>query len=413
MSLDALAEILRSRTGIDAASLGPGALASAVRARRQGLSDAGLAAYAAEVERDPRARAELLSELLVHETSFFRYPAVFPALVEHLQARRAAGVRPLRVLSAPCSTGQEPASVMMALLEAGVPPSDVVLDALDLSPGVVARAREGLYTALELRGLSEERRTRHMRPEPGGWRLVPEVLASVRWAVGDLLEPSFGMGSRPYDAILCRNLLIYLTAEARRRLLDTLRRILAPEGLLFLGHAEVLPARAQGFAPAGPPEIYAVREAASPARPSVAAPRGPEPRELAALRAAAPTPLSAQPPSGPTPSTAEPVLAAARRLLHAGDAEEALRVLAAEERAGRARVEHHHLMAVLARALDRGDEAQRALERALTLEPRHAPSLRLAALVAREDGDPERAAQLEARAERAEAAAPPGGGGSA
>ena len=82
-----------------------------------------------------------------------------------------------------------------------------------------------------------------------------------------------------------------------------------------------------------------MREAASPARPSVAAPRGaPEPRELAALRAAAPTPLSAQPPSGPTPSTAEPVLAAARRLLHAGDAEEALRVLAAEERAGRARV---------------------------------------------------------------------------
>jgi chemotaxis protein methyltransferase WspC len=417
VSLERLAQVLRDLTGLDAAALGSGALPQAVAARRPGASSSvtALAAYADEVRRDPAARYDLVADLLVHETSFFRYPAAFTLLAERVRTVLSDPARTVRVLSAPCSTGQEPASVAMALIEAGVPLERVQLDAADLSPAVVARARDGFYGPGEARGLDPARRARFAVREGGGWRLKPDIVGLVSYSVMDLLDPAFGAGLEPYDVILCRNLLIYLTPEARARLFATLAHRLGPGGVLLLGHAEIVPARDAGFLPYGPPEAYCVTraDAHAPERPGTPvsradlAPRGKPPNRRADAAGPRTAPAAAPvraPRSAPRTAPApEPVLTQARRLADLGRLDEALGLLSAEERAGRAGPDHFHLTAVLYRALARPEDADLALTRALYLDSRHVPALRLAALVAGEQGDGEKAARLEARAERAAA----------
>lgn len=475
MSLERLSEVLAETTGFDTASVGRGGLVAALSGRVD-LEDAGaVALYVERVAQDPEARASLLSDLLVHETSFFRYPGSFAFLAEEVCRRLAAGARRVRILSAPCSTGQEPASVVMALLEAGIERGAFVVDALDLSTVVVARARAGVYNASESRSLSPARRARFARPAGNGIVLLPEVLGSIRYQQGDLLDPASVRGMGPYDLVLCRNLLIYLTAQAREHIVRVLEQLMAADGLLMLGHAEVAPSRPLGLVPVGPPEAYVVAEAVTAAerggisRPgargaagtaagsgaaagtSERAPAGrpgagrPGASPAGAAQAAAARPGALRPPAGTGPASpararpalplvrpvlkapartlvpaavagagpapgevapegaagGESVLVRARRLGQDGQAEQALALLAEAEGMRTPTPDELHLAAVLTRALERPEETRRALTRALYLDPRHVPSLRLAALVAEEEGDRESARRLEGRAERA------------
>lgn len=427
MSLERLAEVLAQSTGFDTDSVGRGGLLAALSGRVD-IEDAGaVALFAERVAQDSEARASLLADLLVHETSFFRYPGSFAFLAEEVRRRLASGVRVVRILSAPCSSGQEPASVVMALLEAGVDRAAFTVDALDLSAAVVARARAGVYTAGEARSLSPARRARFARVVGSGIALLPEVVGPVRYRQGDLLDPASLEGLGPYDLVLCRNLLIYLTPEAREHIVRVLERLMAADGLLMLGHAEVAPSRPLGLVPVGPPDAYVVAEAVTAAEREgvsrVGAPRPPAPGSARPARG--PLLRPAVPPARPRPpaplsrpvlkapargvagapdAAGDSVLVRARKLGQDGQVEQALALLAEAEGTRTPTPDELHLAAVLTRALDRPEETRRALTRALYLDPRHAPSLRLSALVASEEGDRDAARRFEGRAERAEAA---------
>ena len=418
MSLARLAAVLADATGIDVETLGRGGLAQALVGRCDAEDEGALARYAERIATDTDARGLLLADLLVHETSFFRYPGSFAWIVEEVRRRSVAGAPLVRVLSAPCSTGQEPASVVMALLEAGLSGAAVQVDAVDVSAAVVERARRGMHGPAALRGLSAERRARFTTPTPEGARLTAEIQAPIRYLTGDLLDPLFGIDGLPYDLVLCRNLLIYLTPAARERVLGTVRRLLAPGGVAFVGHAEVAAARLVGLVPSGPAEAYAVAHelpralpwaapssapaavAAAPGRVARSVLRGAPPAARAAVHPR-PAPGSALAPSVPEP--VESVLVSARRLGQAGRAEEALALLARVEGERTPSPDELHLAAVLERALGRAAEVERSLTRALYLDPRHVPTLRLAALVADEEGEQEKARRLRERAERAAA----------
>lgn len=414
MSLARLAAVLAASTGIDVETLGRGGLAQALVGRCDPEDEEALARYAERIVTDTEARGLLLADLLVHETSFFRYPGSFGLIVEEVRRRCAAGAPVVRVLSAPCSTGQEPASVVMALLEAGLPGAAVQVDAVDVSAAVVASARRGVFGPAALRGLSAERRARFTTPVPEGARLTAEIQAPIRYLTGDLLDPLFGTDGLRYDLVLCRNLLIYLGPAARERLLRTVSRLLAPGGVALLGHAEVAAGRRVGLMPSGPAEAYAVtaerpRGAASPApaAPSTVPMRATRSEPRAAALASR-TVVRPRPAHGPAlapsdPKPVESVLVAARRLGQAGRAEEALALLARAEGERTPSPDELHLAAVLERALGRAAEVGRSLTRALYLDPRHVPSLRLAALVADEEGEHEKGRRLRERAERAAA----------
>ncbi len=217
------------------------------RLRLLAISDFG--EYLGRVIDDPVERAEMIDRMMTNETKFFREPAQFDFLaktaVPRWTAEAAAGARPkrLRVWRAGCSTGEEPYSVAMQL--AGTLPRDVALEILatDLSTKALARAREAVWPlarAAEIpTAFLKAFMLRGTGPEEGRMKAGPELRGLVTFERRNLADETDVPGG-PFDAILCRNVLIYFDAEGKRRVVARLLDHLAPGGYFFVGHAETL-----------------------------------------------------------------------------------------------------------------------------------------------------------------------------
>ena len=410
MSLRRIAATLRETAGLEAKALGASHLAEAV-ARLEAMAGIDAGAYADLMAADVEARELLIGELLVHETSFFRYPASFHHLASLAVARAAARPGPVRVLSAACATGQEPYSAAIALLEAGVPPERVSIDAFDRSSSAIGRARAGRFDRSRIRGLAPERVSRWFESEGGTLSISPVIRALVRFETGNILDEECPFSHVSYDAVFCRNLLIYFTEAARHRALAAIRASLAPDGVLYLGHAEVPVARAAGFTLVSGSAAYAcLARLPEVARPTAAAERtasGPPepaapsvPLEAPSRPAAAYATRTVAAPAIPAPRETD-VLREARALADQGRILEACGLLDAAATRGRPGADHFLLLALLRRAAGRVREADEALGRALYLDPSHGAALLLAAVAAEGRGERNVAARLHARARAA------------
>jgi chemotaxis protein methyltransferase WspC len=174
----------------------------------------------------------------VPETWFFRDGAAFAALARRAAERVAcAPGRVIRVLSAPCSTGEEPYSAAMALLDAGLDPASFAIDALDLSARAIEHARAGCYGRNAFRGTQTAFRTRFFTPTADGWLLDEQVRSRVQFRQANLMEACADTGVR-YDFVFCRNVLIYFDRDAQDRAIRQLASRLADDGMLFVGPAE-------------------------------------------------------------------------------------------------------------------------------------------------------------------------------
>ncbi|NEM46493.1 MAG: chemotaxis protein CheR, partial [Xanthomonas perforans] len=128
----------------------------------------------------------LVEAVVVPETWFFRYPESFAALVNLARERSThlAGARPLRILSLPCSTGEEPYSIAMALLDGGLPGDGFRIDAMDISEVNLQRAERALYGRNSFRGDDLSFRDRHFAVTPEGFELRSQVRRKVRLLAG-------------------------------------------------------------------------------------------------------------------------------------------------------------------------------------------------------------------------------------
>jgi chemotaxis protein methyltransferase WspC len=254
---------LARETGIDAASLGTHALQRAVLERVHAtqaedaphpshhgadtlMTDDPLASIADDLIEDyslllnasPDERQALVERLVVPETWFFRDREAFVALARLAHERLAREpARVLRVLSAPCSTGEEPYSIAMALLDAGIGAGRFAVDALDISARVIELASKAVYGRNSFRGHAIDFRERHFSTTTGGWLLNERVQQSVRFAHANLFEPRPGADAC-YDFIFCRNVLIYFHRDAQDRAIRLLDAQLADNGTIFVGPAE-------------------------------------------------------------------------------------------------------------------------------------------------------------------------------
>ncbi|MFO0928241.1 MAG: protein-glutamate O-methyltransferase CheR [Gemmataceae bacterium] len=252
MNLTAVLDLLRERTGIDPDTLGAGAVPAAVRARLHRIGERDAAAYACRLRADAAEFARLVDEVVVPETWFFRGGDLFWHLADHVRAAAA----PVRVLSLPCSTGEEPYSLAIALTERGVPPARWSIEAVDLSGRHVEQARRGVYRAFSFRQLPTSLRDRYFSPAGDDWQLSPAIRTAVQFRVGNILEPALLGVVGPFDLVFCRNLFIYLGRDARRRAVDTVAGLVRDGGLLCLGHADPLDPADGRFAPTGPPAYF-------------------------------------------------------------------------------------------------------------------------------------------------------------
>lgn len=251
------------------------------------------------LEHDPRALQELLDRVTVQETSFFRDPGQFEALVTSVLPTLRG---PVTAWSAGCANGQEAYTLAMVLAEAGV--GDWRVLATDVSSRALARTRTARYRDKELRGVDAGRRERFFTRDGDDWvvstALRDRVATSRLNLVGDLLpgEP----GSCPI--VFCRNVLIYFRAEDVVEFLERLARWMPPDGYLFLGYSESLWQVTDAFklVRLGNAFVYrpAVGASGGPAR------TPPSPTPLQAPATAPPPRRAAAPPLAPVPATPSP-----------------------------------------------------------------------------------------------------------
>jgi chemotaxis protein methyltransferase CheR len=181
----------------------------------------------------------LVQVLLVHETYFFReLPPLI--VIAGLLADRVAAFGRARVWSAACSTGEEPLTLAMLLAERGILDRVDVL-ATDLSEQAIQRARENRHSRRSLRaGHPVELAQRYLDATRDGVAAVPAIKEAVRFGVLNLLDARAVARLGVFDAILCRNVLIYFRDEQIVRVVERLRSALAPAGVLAVGVSESL-----------------------------------------------------------------------------------------------------------------------------------------------------------------------------
>jgi chemotaxis protein methyltransferase WspC len=237
-----VAAVLARHLGLEVSSIGASALKAAIseRAKARGVD---IDSYARALDGNRTELAALVDEIVVPESWFFRDRIPFQHLAQHA-ARLVRKGKHVRVLSAPCSTGEEPYSVAMALVDLGIAARQVTIDAIDVSPPLLEAAREGIYRKSSFRGVEERFRTEYfVAPKEKAeetWQLAEGIRSMVRFRTANLVTPDFLGAEKPYDIILCRNLLIYLTSDARAIALGRLAELLAEGGILVVGHAEAL-----------------------------------------------------------------------------------------------------------------------------------------------------------------------------
>lgn len=240
---DYLSEFLRRRSGLSLtpyrAHLIEGRLAPI--ARRFGFRNVEALLRELRYARETLARA-VTEAMTTNDSSFFRDKLLFDhfrdAILPELVAVRAAR-KHLRIWSAACAAGQEAYSLAMILDQMKLADKGWSIDliATDLSSDLIARAEEGVYTEFETsRGLNPRHLATYFQRAGSSWRITDRLKRMISFRTFNLLD-SYGW-LHELDAVFCRNVLIFLESKAKREVIEKISEVIAPEGVLVLGHAE-------------------------------------------------------------------------------------------------------------------------------------------------------------------------------
>jgi chemotaxis protein methyltransferase WspC len=409
MAQSEIANLLKLTIGVDAATIGQSVIDHAIRARMAACRLTDLTEYREWLRCSEAELQALIEAVVVPETWFFRDEETFSALVHFVMDDwvPAHPVGVLRILSAPCSSGEEPYSISMALLDAGLPPRRFTIDALDISVSALAQAKRTLFGKNAFRGGDLAFRERHFRQTPKGYELAQSVAGQVHYQRGNLIDADLLAGAEGYDFIFCRNVLIYFDRATQERVIRSLDRLLAVDGILFVGPAEAFLTRCSGFSGANHPRAFACRKAAAKKAAPPAEPPPEKPRS-ATVRRASPPPKRIQKPvsKAAVPAPSPPAdLEAAQRLADAGRLGEARTVCEALLKEHGASASAYFLLGLVRDGMGDHREASDCYRKVLYLEPNHPEALLHLALLAEKQGDPASARRLQIRARRVEEAA--------
>ena len=401
--------LLKETIGLDSASVGSSTIDRAVRLRMAGAGIASLEDYWKRLRCSADELQELIETVVVPETWFFRDREAFAVLVrlavEEWQPAHLTAM--LRVLSVPCSTGEEPYSMVMALVDGGLARERIHVDAVDISTRALARAKRGEYGLNSFRGEDLDFRGRYFSQTARGYSVAKWLPEMVTFRQGNLLLPELSFGQEPYDVIFCRNLLIYFDRSTQERIMRTLGSLLASTGFLFVGGAETYLASRSGFTSVNQAMSFAFRKAGLqragpvdvpvPVRLPLLPPpvRTISPRPVHAVKefvqAALPFRPVIPPPDG---------LGTARRLADSGRLQEAAEWCENDLRRKASSPATWYLLGLVRDALGDGRRAAECYRKLLYLDPKHVEALTHLALLTETQGDKAAAGHLRERIRR-------------
>ena len=214
--------------------------------RNQGMNRLEELVHHLRSSKDPVLERAIAEAMTINETSFFRDARPFELLRTDLLPKLIEGRRSLRALrfwSAACSTGQEGYSLAMLMREHFplLVGWNLRIEGTDLSGEVVERAQAGHYHRIEInRGLPARFVVRYFDHKGEDWTIKPEVRALCNFRQANLCAPQlpFNRSTDRFDIIFLRNVMLYFSQETRKTLLAGIHRLLAPDGVLFLGSSE-------------------------------------------------------------------------------------------------------------------------------------------------------------------------------
>ncbi|WP_175624396.1 MULTISPECIES: CheR family methyltransferase [Oxalobacteraceae] len=414
-TLNRIASLLRHSMGLDVASVGMGLIERAVSER---MATLGLNqdAYLLALQSAPAELQELIELVIVPETWFFRDREAILSLARMARAQIAEQPeRCVRVLSLPCSTGEEPYSVAMALLDAGIPPANFHIDAIDICHRSLATAERGVYGRNSFRGKLLDYRDRHFSTEKEVSTLSEEVRLRVHFRHGNMFAPDFLINEKAYDFVLCRNVLIYFDREMQQQAVEVLDRLLHTQGTIFVGPAEAGVMLRPNLVSAGIPLAFAFKKRSTPL-PAAAIHKlkkidVPPSIKMQALPPVPPIrkPFANVPPLAPAAPQASPsvetpssdaILARAMQCANQGELIEAARLCKEYMQQNGPNAAAHYLMGLISDARQDTNDAMQHYRKAIYLQPNHYEALtHLAALLAAQ-GDAAGARLMQQRAQR-------------
>ncbi|KKI88789.1 chemotaxis protein CheR [Bacillus sp. SA1-12] len=177
---------------------------------------------------------EFLDRMTINVSEFYRNYKRWQVLEERILPRLLEKNSRLKVWSAACSTGEEPYTLAM-ILSKFVPLSSVKIVATDIDENVLARAKLGIYPERSLNEVPEEIKMEFFKKEGTNYKISDQIINSVQFKRQNLLSDSF---DTQFDLIVCRNVLIYFTEEAKEMLFKKFSKALKHEGIFFVGSTE-------------------------------------------------------------------------------------------------------------------------------------------------------------------------------
>ena len=234
-------ELIHQRAGIALAPAKRDMVYGRLSRRLRALGLHSFQDYLDQLERDGGDEWQAFTNALTTNlTSFFREPHHFEKLREELLAR--AHRAPLQIWSCAASTGEEPYSLAITACEAFgslTPPVHIL--ATDVDTQVLATGAQGIYPLERIAGLDPALKRRYFQrgtgPNEGKCRVVPALRKLIEFRQLNLLAPRYDVGG-PYDALFCRNVMIYFDKPTQRAILSRLVQHMGDDGLLYTGHSE-------------------------------------------------------------------------------------------------------------------------------------------------------------------------------
>ena len=403
--------LLRRATGL---TVSKSVAERAVRQRMERTGQTDSEAYLDTIT--PDEMTQLVELVVVPESWLFRDPQAFYATVELVKERWSRG-RTTRIASIPCAGGEEPYSMAMALRDANVPKQAFSIDAYDLSPACIERAQAGVYGRNAFRAQDVAFRERYFtHVADDAYRIDEALRAQVSFRQGNLLQFDTRAMGKQYDVIFCRNLLIYFDKPTTRAAIDTLSALLADDGMLLAGYAEVPSFCQHGFAPLQHRQAFALKKDDGKPPVPAPAPAPVAPLKKPALRSVPPSPKPApalapvratpaalartRPVSVPAATAAVDLLAEARLLADRGMLREAGEQCHAHLARAPEAAEAYYLLGLINELAGKMDLADDYWRRCIYLQPDHYEALCHLALLAERNGNHTAATTLKARAAR-------------
>ncbi|MDO4799874.1 MAG: protein-glutamate O-methyltransferase CheR [Bacillota bacterium] len=202
---------------------------------------AGYEEYYRHIDTNQDAFNEFINFLTINVSEFYRNVQQWEILVDTIFPELLKGKRTLKIWSAACSTGEEPYSLVMALSNL-VPLRDIKIFACDFDEAAMARAKLGVYSPKSIQNVPKEFQTKYFDAVGTSFKIKDEIKRCVEFKKMDLLKDRYPTG---YDLIVCRNVMIYFTEEAKDEMYRKFHASLSPGGYFFVGSTEqiIQPAR--------------------------------------------------------------------------------------------------------------------------------------------------------------------------